>query len=136
MTIGTARIAPPETTPMETWTDTKYRLLSRVRQAERRGEIATVGDWSEVRGWPGGYSVRVQRLRRPAPRWRRPILIALGGLTLLAGLLVAGYFIVSAITGYVLMLLGAAAVAVGRLLLAGGGGGGTVEVLQRVIIRR
>lgn len=138
MTIGAARVRPPEVAPMETWTDTRYKLLERIRTAERRGEVATVGSWRRVPGWDGVYSVRVQRLRQPAPRWRRLTLIGLGVVAVLTGLLVAGYFIVSAIIGYVLMILGAATAVGGVLLLAAGagGGGGTVEVLQRVIIRR
>lgn len=127
----------PRIQVLETWTDTRYKLLTRVREAERRGRAVPVGSWSRVPGWDGAYSVRMRRLRPDPPGWRRPLLISLGALTALTAFLVAGFFVVSALIGYILMALGAITVFGCLIVLARtAGGGGGISISQSVNIWR
>lgn len=131
-----ARVLPPawDRTRLETWTDQRYALLTRVRKAAARGEIREAGRWSQVPGLSGWYSVEVYRLKDPVPAWKRAAPWVLGGLVALAGVVAA--------VGYLLAALfaGLAAIPVWAWVLAAvllfGGGGGTVTVITKVIVRR
>jgi hypothetical protein len=129
------RVLPPKVSalPTETWVDSKYVLLGRVRTAERRGEVASVSDWSPVPNWPGHYAVKVVRLKpaRSTLRRRLPALIGVGAVGGALGAVV--YMMIPVLlTGLTFLIGGAAAFGLVVALLRGGG----INVTQIVNVRR
>jgi hypothetical protein len=119
---------------LETWTDTRYQLLARLKTAVKRGEVREAGSWAPVPGAPGWFSVEVRRLKAPVPAWKRALPWVGVSLVALAGVVVA--------VGYLLSMLfaGLAAIPVWAWLLAavvllGGGGGTVVTVVTKVTVR-
>lgn len=109
---------------------TEGALLRAVHAAQRRGELGGVAPLRYVE--PGVWTVRVVRLRPPAPRWRRPVLVVsaiVAGLAILAG---AGWLLFAAISAAVAGISVAAVltgVALLWLALAGmGSSGGSCTV--------
>lgn len=101
----------------------------------RRGQLAgEYGPASAIVRTPAGqYAVKVHRLKRRPPRWRRPAIIATVGLTLLATVVAGTWWalaeLAAAIPGG---LVGGLAI-LGLLLAACGlGRGRIVEVLVKV----
>jgi hypothetical protein len=129
-------VVQPEARPpreLETWTDTRYQLLARVKVATKRGEVREVGGYRPVRGAAGWYSVEVWRLKPAVPAWRRALPWVAGGLAALAGVVAA--------VGYALSVMFAALASVpiavwvvGAVLLLAAGGGATTVVVK-VIVR-
>ncbi len=133
------RILPPPTPslPVEIWEGSRHNLGARLRVGVEKGRIATAGPMRPVRSIPGWYEIEVTRLKADPPAWRRAALTIGAVGAVLAGLLLAGWFVVSAVMAYALMITGVLAAAVGGVMLVRMGvGGGNITVVQNVSIRR
>lgn len=133
------RVLAPNTSelPLEVWTDSKYALITRLRKAERRGEVATVSDWRPMPHRPGWYSVDVRRLRRPAPAWKLPMFAGACGLALVGMTWWALGVLVGAVIANAAMIVGGLAIGVITLAAVKAfSGGGSISVTQIVNIWR
>lgn len=69
----------------------RYAVGQELRRAERRGEIRRVTEMTEVNRVTGTVCVVVEKLKAPAPRWRKPVIIASTVLTVGVGVGWSGY---------------------------------------------
>ena len=117
----------------EVWTDTWHMLRVRIKKAERRGQIATIGEYRPVPRRPGTFSVRVRRIKHPMPRWQAWGWALTGGTFGIGG---AGMVIwtflpqILAALAIAVVTLGVFAAAAAKLR------GGSIVVNQNVSIRR
>lgn len=116
----------------------RYAVGLEIRRAERRGEIRRVTEMTEVNPATGTVCVIVEKLKAPAPRWRKPTIIVSMGLAVLTGVGWAGYLIATATASIVEsagpVIIGFAVLG-GLVLLAGSGGGRIIEGTFRARIR-
>lgn len=114
----------------------KHRLMAEVAKREAAGEFARI-DREPV--WHDGrWRIRVQRLRPPSPRWRRPALIAGGVLGLFGALVAAGWWLLATLAALPgLVFLGLVLVVFVAFVLARvGGREPEVNVQVNVSVRR
>jgi hypothetical protein len=129
-----ARLARPISTEIIA-NRSAHLLKAELHRGQQAGEY---GPASAIARTPAGqYAVKVHRLKRRPPRWRRPVLIAAVALAVLGGVVAAAWWalatLAAAIPGG---LVGGVALLVLLLVAAGKvGGGRVVEVLVRVNVR-
>lgn len=110
----------------------RYAVGQELRRAERRGEIRRVTEMTEVNRASGTVVVVVEKLRDPAPRWRKPVIIGVVALAVLIGVAWAGYEIA---TTTMTVLKNSGPAALGIILLVGLvlGLAGTILRPERII---
>lgn len=111
-----------------------HQLIAEVRAGQRRG---VYGEDSGVHRTPKGlYAVKVVQLKAPAPRWRKPVIIATVALAAFAALGALIWTAVAALASAIPASVVGGAILVGILLAAGTvGGGRVVDVLVRVRVK-
>lgn len=112
----------------------QHQLMAEIRDGQRRGEYGAV---SPLHRTPRGlFAVKVRRLKPPAPRWRKPAIIAGVALTALAAMGGLLFVAVSALAAAISPMVIGGAILIGILLAAAcAGGGRIVEVLVRVRVK-
>lgn len=74
----------------------RWALSAAVHEMQRRGEVRIVGApaWSQE---AGEWQMMVERLRDPAPAWRRPVTIAIIIIMTLGSLIGAGWWLLASL---------------------------------------
>ncbi len=112
---------------------TEHALAVELSRMVRRGELAAASQVRPIRG--GGYAVKVRLIPEPRrrPRWPYVLVGILGFLGVTALLLWLITKLLSALVALLPFALGAAALLAAAAVL---GGGSTIEVIQRVTIKK
>ena len=130
----TVRYLPPGCELIE---GNRSDVVREVRQGQARGELVLLGNGLHPldRDARTVFAV-VRRLKpRPAP-WRKPLLVAGGGLAVVGLLAWVAWILVSALVAVAVPLAVAALALLAATAVRSIRGGGSVEVLQRVTVRR
>lgn len=115
--------------------DRRWALLAEVNRMEKRGEVRKLGRDPIWDHQAGEWQMRVIRLKKPAPRWRRPLLIAVSILAPLLTFFGLLWWVLTALAALPLMFFCGVAVLALAALVARGRPGRTITIEQKVTIR-
>jgi hypothetical protein len=136
-TTTPARVVLPRQEILRAPFHDKARLLDHVHEMARRGEIGSTYDIREVKH---GWAVKVVRIAERPNWWRRnglrASLWAGGALVFLTLLVILLRLLAMALAAVLPLLVGAVILIMVCSAVAMLGGGGSIEVLQKVKIRR
>lgn len=114
---------------------TRAAVVQTVRQGVARGEFQLMDGGLHPMA-DGRVYARVRRLRPAAPAWRRPVAVGSLVLAVLGLLAYVAWLLVSALVAIAVPLMVATVMLVAVQVIRSVAGGGSVEVLQRVTVRR
>jgi len=80
----------------------RWALVAEMNRAARNGEVQVVRRQPVWNASAGQYEVVVRRLKDPAPRWRKPVLISSGVAVAFGALAGVGYYLATTTAGLAL----------------------------------
>jgi len=111
-------------------------VVQEVRRALARGEVRMVDPGLHLMADGITVYAKIQRVRPRPQAWRKPALVTGGTLVALGMVAYVAWLLVSALVAVAVPLAGVAVAVAVVTLVRRVAGGGSVEVLQRVTVRR